>query len=163
MINNFSSFGALDWIDFVVSVVTGVGVLLIFLQIIGERSSRHREFENMYVQRYWAITERLPSDFVIGRTEYELNETQILAMRDYVSLCEDELDLRKRGFITDRTWSVWKTGIWAAIQDPRILEVVATFGDNRLDLLRSMIDRDQSSFDPIAMSRMSRWWKGLRG
>ncbi|MGP5523684.1 hypothetical protein ACTXM3_10360 [Glutamicibacter arilaitensis] len=161
--NDFSSFGFVEWVDFSISFFTVVGVILIFFQIVGERSARHREFENMYVQRYWSITERLPSAFVIGRTDYELDELQTIAMRDYVSLCEDELDLRKRGFITDRTWAVWRTGISAIGSDPRIREVVDSFGENRLDLLRTMIDHDQSDFDPNTMRRFSKWWKGLSG
>lgn len=101
-----------DWADWVLLVSTvftiaaAVSVWGIIFQIIGERRARHREFENMYVQRYWDLMNSLPIRFVQGHEDYSPNDNQSIALCNYLLLCEDELDLRAQGFITDKTWKI---------------------------------------------------------
>ena len=153
-----------DWADiayFVFTALTGIGVLAIGMQIIGERTARHREFENMYVQRYWSISSRLPTRFIQGHSDYTMNEDGKSAMYDYLLLCEDEMDLRKRGYITDQTWQIWMSGIFFTITDLQCKELIDNFPKGRLEHLRKLSIEPLPSFDPIELGKVRRWWTGL--
>ncbi|QXQ11308.1 hypothetical protein [Paeniglutamicibacter sp. Y32M11] len=154
-----------DWADvlsLVVTFLTGVGVFAIVWQIIGERSARHREFENMYVQRYWDIAGRLPVRFVQGHEKYSMGKSERIAMREYLILCEDELDLRKEGYITDRTWEIWKSGIIGTIHDPKVKTVINEFPSTRLVNIRDLMNISNGNSDPLNRTKIRRWWNGLR-
>jgi hypothetical protein len=47
-----------DWAD-IGAIVTAVAVVFAVFQVVTARTQRHREFENMYVQRYWQILDRM--------------------------------------------------------------------------------------------------------
>ena len=154
-----------DWADiiyFLVTLMTGFGVWAIGLQIIGERSARHREFENMYVQRYWDIAAKLPMRFVQGFSDYKLSKPERTAMYNYLLLCEDEMDLRAKGFITDKTWKIWMSGIFSAVTDPQIKKLIEGFPAGRLEHLRMFAYAPNPSFDPLKYRWPRRWWTGLR-
>ena len=160
--------GEWDWADWtyfisiLATFLTTIGVVGIIWQIIGERRSRHREFENMYVNRYWSISKGLPRRCVYGHSDYEANNDELTALNEYLLLCEDELDLRKRGFITDQTWEIWGEGLSAVSADPRLRDLVSKFPEDRLTNLRALIDSSSQVFDPLLWSRTRRWWSGLR-
>ncbi|WP_431710465.1 hypothetical protein [Glutamicibacter uratoxydans] len=160
--------GEWDWADWfyfystVATFLTTIGVLGIIWQIIGERRTRHREFENMYVSRYWSIANNLPRRFVCGHPDYEANEKEVVALTEYLLLCEDELDLRMRGFVTDQTWEIWAEGICAASSDKKLRELASTFPPGRLTNFKTLLESGSSSFDPLAWSKTKRWWNGLR-
>jgi hypothetical protein len=152
-----------DWAYFLVLALTGVGVLAIGWQIIGERTARHREFENMYVQRYWDISSRMPAHYLHGGgpTEYVPTADEKYALRDYLLLCEDQLDLREQGFITDRTWKIWMSGIIFAAKDPTLKVLAQDFPPKRLDKFKSLTKNPSIDFDPLKRMRLRRWWTGL--
>ncbi|GAA5228426.1 hypothetical protein GCM10025778_29600 [Paeniglutamicibacter antarcticus] len=153
-----------DWADciyFAVTILTGIGVLAIGWQIIGERNARHREFENMYVQRYWDISSRMPSRFVHGHVDYVPNNAERNALCDYLLLCEDELDLREQGFITDQTWHIWMSGIVFALRDPQLIKLAQGFPSERLDNFKALIEDPRIEFDPLKRTKLRRWWTGL--
>lgn len=150
-----------DWAYFAVTLLTGIGVLAIGLQIIGERSARHREFENMYVQRYWDIASRLPTRFVHGHADYVPNASEENALCDYILLCEDELDLREQGYITDRTWQIWMSGIIFAARDPQLGKLARTFPPDRLEKFKALVENPCLEFDPQNRTKIRRWWTGL--
>lgn len=74
---------------------------------------RHRQFESFYVQRYWALMDRLSLDALKGEFESpsrpSMEDEKVI--RSYFLLCEDECDLRAAGWISDATWNVWRTGM----------------------------------------------------
>ena len=155
-----------DWADVVyfgvtaLSVLTAVGIALVVLQFIGERTSRHREFEMMYVQRYWQISDHLPREFVQGLDDFRITRKNRLAFLDYLLLCEDELDLRSRGYITDPTWAIWESGIQSAIDNSQLLNLMGSFSNDRLARLRHAVRTGIT--DPLEKSTLSKWWFGLR-
>lgn len=151
-----------DWAYFIVTFLAGIGVLAIGLQIIGERNARHREFENMYVQRYWDISSRLPARFVQGHPDYTLSESEKSAICDYLLLCEDELDLRKRAYITDQTWKIWMSGVIFATRDAQVRLLIDEFPADRLECIKELMTDGRDYFDPLKRIRIRRWWNGLR-
>ncbi|QDB79585.1 hypothetical protein FE251_09520 [Georgenia wutianyii] len=94
--------------------------LLAWHQLRASLYVRRREFEDIYVQRYWEISNRLNLDLRIGSysggdfaelADAEDKDAQYLAMWDYLALCEDQIDLRKSGNVTDEAWAVWSSSI----------------------------------------------------
>lgn len=112
-----------DWAD-VATIVTAGAVVVAILSFIGDRSQRHREFESLYVQRYWAIQDRQSPDVRLGRKRRLRKADRALAL-DYLRLCEDELEIRKLGLVTNRTWKVWSDAIKSGIATPLAQELLA--------------------------------------
>jgi len=156
-----------DWADWILlvstalTIVATLGVFGIIVQIIGERRARHREFENMYVQRYWDLIGTLPIRFVQGHADYTPNDSQSIALCNYLLLCEDELDLRAKGFITDQTWEIWRSSIVGIAHDPILRDLIESFPEHRLANLRALVASTENEPEPLMMSQFKRWWSGL--
>lgn len=43
----------LDWLEALAHAATVVAVLFLVPQLIGARAAKQRDFEKLYVQRYW--------------------------------------------------------------------------------------------------------------
>lgn len=112
-----------DWAD-VATIVTAGAVIVAILSFIGDRSQRHREFESLYVQRYWAIQDRQSADVRLGLKRRLRKADRALAL-DYLRLCEDELEIRKLGLVTNRTWKVWSDAIESGIATPLSQQLLA--------------------------------------
>ncbi|MFI0404328.1 hypothetical protein [Actinomadura sp. 3N508] len=159
----------------IAATVTAVGV---FLAVVGLRQSqrqRIRVFEDFYVKRYWDIMDHFSLDILYGRATSPLSENDGKAIFAYLLLCEDELDLRESGWISDATWRIWADGmrtqlgrspfkdIWQEIanrleQQPAEEPVpIQTF-----DQLRVFMSSNGA--DPLGQGH---WWqrrvRGLRG
>ncbi|MFL4474503.1 hypothetical protein ACIPVK_10950 [Paeniglutamicibacter sp. MACA_103] len=130
---------------------------MVLLQLVGDRNARHRDFERMYVERYWSISARLPDSFMRGDTDFPLDEINARAFMDYLMLCEDELDMRQQGYISDKTWKIWSSAIGSAQSNEKLKVLMDQFPDGRLDLLRNFDER----IDPLTRSLFRRWWEGL--
>lgn len=155
--------GDWDWTDAVVfaanllTIFGAIGIGAVFLQLVGDRNARHRDFERMYVERYWSIADRLPARFVLGQEDFEVDDHK-RALADYLMLCEDELDMRKRGYVSDKTWEVWAAAIIDASKNEKLAEVMSDFPKGRLDLLKAV---EPDNADPLNRAWLRRWWEGL--
>lgn len=65
---------------------------------------RLRQFEALYVQRYWSILDQLSLEALAGLSAGSPYEGDLKAVRAYMLLCEDELEMRGRGYIADSTY-----------------------------------------------------------
>lgn len=103
-----------NWIVATAAVLALAGA---FVQTSQVRQSRVRDFETSYVHRYWALRDQL-GEFALPpelRSTTAPTPAQVAAMYSYIELCEDELDLRYEGWISDKTWALWRSGIVAAV------------------------------------------------
>ncbi|WP_449372015.1 hypothetical protein [Arthrobacter psychrolactophilus] len=92
-------------------IITAAALIIALFQIVGDRTQRLRERENLYVQRYWQLLDAMsPSLYEEGELALD-SPTDRRACLSYLRLCEDQLNLRRSGFITDRTWKIWKDGM----------------------------------------------------
>lgn len=94
-------------------LATAVGVFLAWLTLRAARRQRLRQFETIYVQRYWTLMDGLSTDAAAGRRSGGLAESDEKIARAYIRLCEDELELRREGWISAVTWRIWRDGIAA--------------------------------------------------
>lgn len=124
-----------------------------------------RQFEAMYVQRYWSILDQLSLDALAGSTKDPTSEADLKAIRAYLFLCEDELEMRGRGYIADTTYQIWADAAVTQLQQP-IFQAVweqvlkeSTFPYKHLDALCSEPESD----DPLTAGFVRRWLRGLAG
>lgn len=104
-----------DWITLGVTIP---GVVVAFLSVRASLYIRRRQFEDIYIQRYWQLNERIPPELRVQLrtpppepTLEDLDPGQLRVLWDYLLLCEDEIDLRATGQVTDETWAIWRDSI----------------------------------------------------
>ncbi|MEN3361195.1 MAG: hypothetical protein V7637_5177 [Mycobacteriales bacterium] len=66
--------------------------------------------------RYWTLMDRLSLQALRGDDQEPHRDDDERAVLAYFRLCEDELELRREGWITDATWTVWAVGIEAQLK-----------------------------------------------
>lgn len=87
------------------------------LSIRASQRQRLRQFEGFYVQRYWALMDKLSLDALRGIPLETVRTSDQKAVRAYIRLCEDECELRVKGWIADATWSIWAEGMKISLPD----------------------------------------------
>ncbi|MDI5975993.1 hypothetical protein [Amycolatopsis magusensis] len=97
-------------IQFVTSTVMIASLIVAALSVRAAKRQRLRQFETVYVQRYWALMDRLSLDALRGEPVGDLVDDDQRAVRAYLRLCEDQLDLRRRGWLSASTWLIWAEG-----------------------------------------------------
>lgn len=106
-----------EWISWGASILTGIAVIAVLFQLTFQNRQMHRDFELLYIQRYWDIMDRCSPHFALtGSTR---GDHDLVVIRDYLQLCEDELDLRSIGRITTDTWREWSQWIVAQCREQR--------------------------------------------
>jgi len=73
----------------------------------------------MYVQRYWTIIDRFSLEAASkDRPDAKPDESDQKAIRAYIRLCEDELEMRAEGWISDSTYKIWASSICMQLRLP---------------------------------------------
>ena len=146
-------------------IVTAVGVLAAVFGLRQSNRERLRQFEAMYVQRYWSILDQLSLGTLAGSAGNPPSDADLKAVRAYLLLCEDELEMRGRGYIADTTYKIWTDSAVAQLQQP-IFQAVweqvlkeAAFPYKHLNNLCSQPE----SYDPLTIGFVRRWVRGLAG
>lgn len=139
---------------------------------------RRREFEDIYIQRYWEILNRIGprlrvqlmmgEDHILDREKDGVSDEELKALWDYLLLCEDEIDLRAQGNVTDETWAVWSSSICDSVRRfphrPMFLYIEKQFDEHPIatkpeerpfQQLRKVYANESSIEDPWAES--GRW------
>lgn len=147
-----------EWVALVVQIVTAVAIVFAVLQFVGGRTQRHREFENLYVKRYWELLDTMSFKLYVNQPMRRLSAGDKRVVHAYLRLCEDELDLRTQGFITDRTWAIWSEGMRAQLRSGPYYSELQKLGPGDLPALRYFLI---SGRDPLAWWKPKRWWSGL--
>lgn len=142
--------------------------------MFGLRQNYHerlRQFEEMYVERYWKILDQLSLDALRASGPAEVGPEDEKAIRNYIFLCEDELQLRGGGYISDGTYNVWAQAIRDQLSQPMFKKIWAQVEEEAKEdrafpyeyLRRFMDGKDTEAVDPLAMSFPRRWLRGLAG
>lgn len=125
-------------------VATTFGAVALFIALwslfVSRRQSRE-EFEMNYVNRYWRILDGMTGDFRFRGDAPTARDVD--AMYSYVALCEDEIDLRRNGYLTNRTWRCWSGYIADVFQkDERYRHLLQNdIPDDRYPSLRDFISK----------------------
>jgi hypothetical protein len=130
-------------LSLIVQTITLIAIVIGGWQLLVQNRQIHRDFESMYVQRYWTIMDRRSRTWTL-EGQYD-SEDRVIA-RQYLLLCEDEIDLRARGRITDATWAFWGDAILTqATAAPYAAELTSSAPDEYLGL-RAFLE---SKGDPL--------------
>jgi hypothetical protein len=105
-----------DWLEPVAWAATALTVIIAILTVRAAHLQRRRQFETIYVQRYWTLLDQLSLDALRSRQRPQISVTDQRVIRSYLRLCEDELELRQAGWITRETWRIWQSGITAQLK-----------------------------------------------
>lgn len=148
-----------EWANVVAQIATVVAVGAAFLQLIGARAAKHRDFENLYVQRYWNLMDRFEGNPWTATSVDDLVESDRSRISAYLQLCEDELDLRRNGFISTKTWGIWVDGMKSQCAWPAYENALNAMELTELPALRDFLDN--GNHDPLKMNWFVKWWTGI--
>jgi hypothetical protein len=109
----------LNLLSFIVAVIGVIGLLFSLRQAY---RARLRQFEEKYVERYWSILDSL-SLTALRISDQSPDRDDEVTIRNYIFLCEDELQLRKNGYISDATYYEWADGMLEQFRQPMFTEV----------------------------------------
>lgn len=146
----------------VASMITAIGVVFGGVSLRNSQLQRHRQFESLYVQRYWTLTDRFTCKIVFGCGGEELSPEEEALVLAYLRLCEDQLEMRQLGWITKHTHRAWVKGMLLQLEQRPFAEVLASYpnedrGPSRFELLRDIGRRP----DPVRASAPVRWIRGV--
>lgn len=146
-------------------VITAIGIIGAVYSLRQSYRERLRQFEAMYVSRYWVIFDRLSLDALRGSDPKAISPADEHAIRAYLRLCEDELEMREAGYIGDGTYSLWADGICDQLRQPmfaRIWAQVSGEGTASYDHLARLAEEGES-YEPCPLGSWQRRLRGLAG
>lgn len=150
-------------VESIAAVVTAVGVVFAGIQLRAEQLQRNRQFEVLYVERYWSLIDELSLAALRGEGEiHHLSEKDRKILEMYVRLCEDQLEMRAAEAITTWTYEQWRSGLLAARKRPLICSVIKEVSADEAtpcEHLRKLL-KDED-YDPLKLGPVRRWLRGL--
>lgn len=137
-------------------IATLLAVIVAAWQLLFHSRQMHREFEALYVARYWEIMDRRSDSWVLsGRTK----RSDSVVARSYLQLCEDEIDCRRIGRVTDNTWVFWRDAILSQTSAAEYKRALADSGADEYPLLQKLRGLGPG-YDPLE----HRWlWRKTHG
>jgi hypothetical protein len=145
--------------------ITAAGVLGVAYGLRQSYRQRLRQFEAMYIQRYWSLLDRFSLELLIGSSAGQISTDDEKAIRSYFLLCEDELEMRAKEYIADSTYRTWVEGIVEQLAQPMFKEVLTRLRKEDAfpyEYLNNLLERGKT-YDPCGMSWWGRWLRGLAG
>lgn len=150
-----------DALGIIVQIATLLAIAVAAWQLLFHSRQMHRDFEALYVQRYWSLMDQRSDRFALDGVPTEGD--RVIA-RGYLQLCEDEIDCRRIGRVTDSTWVYWRGAIVDQVSTAAYLSELDTVPDARYPLVRRAL-ANAEEFDPLTKRALrSRWlWRKLHG
>lgn len=156
------------WIALCVGLIA---IPVAVVQSFQTRRHRVRDYELAFMQRYWTLIDRIPSPRSGEPHDAgPRDRDERAAIELYLELCEDEIDQRRLGLISDATWRMWRDGIGSALGSEPYATTWKNVRDrdpNRFDCLKEFSrHRDAetlAAYDPCTLSWIARGLRGLTG
>jgi hypothetical protein len=145
--------------------ITAAGVLGVAYGLRQSYRQRLRQFEAMYIQRYWDLLDRFSLELLIGSSAGQISVDDEKAIRSYFFLCEDELEMRAKKCIADSTYSAWVEGIVEQLKQPMFKDVLTRLRKEDAfpyKYLNNLLERGKT-YDPCGVLWWRRWLQGLAG
>jgi hypothetical protein len=152
-------------IALIITAVTATGAVFALRQSYRQRL---HQMEAMYVQRFWSISDRFSLN-ILNKClpDGHISEADERAIRAYIRLCEDELEVRAQGWIGDTAFSIWKKAIRIQMGLPAFGSVwhrVYAEEKSLYGRMAALLESDESrGYDPLGMPTWRRWMHGLTG
>ncbi|WP_426516749.1 hypothetical protein ACPPVQ_18785 [Diaminobutyricibacter sp. McL0618] len=139
------------------SVVTALAVVFAVGQLRVARQQSHRDFENLYVRRYWDLLDQFSDQATLDKDLSSWGSDDLTIALNYIRLCEDEVDMRRLGRITNSTWAFWGPAISQAMTEPAYVALRIAHPAQFASLREFLSSRH----DPFTKSRIGAWLGGL--
>lgn len=171
-IPGFSAIGTANWAEAVTaiaSLLTAFAVIFAALQVVLHNRQTHRDFESMYLQRFWKVSD-LKTEAEISYSDSKARAMD-LAKHVYLELSNDQVSLRELGRITDDTWAFWEEAIYEFCASESYRATIEK--DTGLDYrhLRALLNHHkehngdthdrENPYDPLKWSVLRRKFNGL--
>ena len=106
-------------ISAIANCVMAVGVLLLLWQIWLAKKQATTAFEDSMAKEYRELAAKIPTEALLGE---DLNPEDFKKTFDefyhYIDLSNEEVFLRQRNRITEKTWKYWLDGIKSNLSKP---------------------------------------------
>lgn len=148
----------------VISYIMTLSLLFGALALRASQRQRLRQLEMLYVQRYWALMDKLSLAALRGTPLSSVNDDDERVVRTYLRLCEDELELRRQGWLSTATWRLWSVGMEQQVRRWPFRIVWAEIAEADAEdfgLLRRLMQNP--GWDPCEISRTRRFLNGVGG
>jgi hypothetical protein len=158
-------FWELRLVSDVALIVTAIGVLGVVVGLWQSNRQRLHQFEELYVQRYWTLLDRFSLNILKGSSADQITADEDRAIRSYFFLCEDELEMRAKGSISDSTYATWVSAIRQQLDQPMFGDVSSRISKEDVfpyEYISQLLDKGKD-YDPCRMSLLRRWLRGLAG
>jgi hypothetical protein len=149
--------------------ITAASLIGALFELRQNYRQRQRQFEEMYVQRYWSIIDDCSLEAMSSHPSKDPTDSDEKAIRAYIRLCEDELQVRAEGWISDGTYRMWGKSIRMLMRLPMFAQAwqrvnkESIFPYQHMDRLLSAHNDDDAPYDPCRMGLLRRWLRGLAG
>ena len=140
----------------VVQAATALAIVFAAWQLLSHSRQMHRDFEMLYVQRYWQLMDRR-SARLVNRGIAKSRDREVI--RAYLQLCEDEVDLRRTGRVTDSTWVFWSVATLRQCRERAYAEELRTAPPGLYRGLRAVL-AGEGRRDPLVRNWL---WRRLHG
>ena len=137
-----------NWAEAVSAVVSALALLTVVFAVVPitfHNRQIHREFESLYLGRYWDLMDRRSSRFALRGTP---DRSDITVVHAYLRLSEDQLGLRAIGRVTDHTWRFWARDISAQCSVPAYSKYLAAAPKSEFPRVREMLSVGVE-YDPL--------------
>lgn len=138
------------------AVITLVALAFAAIQIRHVSRQMHRDFEMQYLLRFWALMDRRSRRF---RLSNKTTRDDRILLKEYLSLCEDQIALRGLARVTDDTWSYWSRDIRGMCTSAPVGREIDRAGHAAYPHVRRLLA--DSEYDPLRYGKMRRRWQGL--
>jgi hypothetical protein len=147
-------------IAYVALAVSFAGATIAIVTLRLNYRQRLRQFEQMYVERYWHIIDRCSLAAMSTKSsDTDLSEEDQKAIRAYIRLCEEELMVRREGWISDVTYKIWAESTCTMMKLPMFAKVWNQVPEDSIfphEYLTELLSRGKG-YDPCKMNRFVRW------
>ncbi|WP_371667362.1 hypothetical protein OG985_06960 [Streptomyces sp. NBC_00289] len=158
----------MDPADWITLGAAGIALLTLITSSASAARARVKTIEDAYIARYWQILDSFPTEALVGiQGPTPLPEDAQRAVRLYLRLCEDELELRQLGWVGGRTWDQWRPGIELQLQQWPVADEWNPIRDgqrapSQFELLRRLATTPgYDPYQPTRLGRIARVWRQL--
>jgi hypothetical protein len=153
----------MDYFALILNTVTCLAIFVAIWQLLFHARQMHRDLEMHFVDQYWQIMAKASTEW---RMTYLLESPKSpedkRIVHEYLQLCEDEIDLRANGRVTDSTWSLWASAIASMASIPHFADSIEKAPKIMYPRLRVMMGSpNPGTFDPLNKGLAWRRFHGL--
>ena len=153
----------MNYFSLILNAITCLAILLAVWQLLFHARQMHRDMEMHFVEQYWQILSKATTEWRLTYLlEAPTSAEDKRVVHEYLQLCEDEIDLRANGRVTDSTWFLWASAINTVASIEHFDETIRDAPELMYPRLRVMMQSpDPSGHDPLGKNKIWRRFHGL--